>query len=220
MFRKLLFLLLIAFGSNAMAQVTTKSGKNEDKKVDQPIDYKAMGAPMPDLHLTVYIDTSKKDNPVPAAKSDTIAQKSKTGRKKKKHPAIENADAPVAKAQKKYLTNEDFDNGANLMVMMFNPTCSHCEDETELLEKNIFVFKKTKIILLANQMMWEYIPNFAKSFHVSEYPTITIGSDSSFINKVFLYQALPQINIYNTKRKLIKTFTGEVIIDSLRKYIE
>ncbi len=46
-----------------------------------------------------------------------------------------------------------------------------------------------------------------------------IGTDSSgFINNVFLYQSLPQINIYSPAHKLIKTYTGEVPIDSLKQY--
>jgi hypothetical protein len=54
-----------------------------------------------------------------------------------------------------------------------------------------------------------------------EYPIMYVGTDSGdFLNNVFLYSQLPQINIYDKKRKLLKTFTGEVAIDSLKKYIQ
>jgi protein-disulfide isomerase len=70
--------------------------------------------------------------------------------------------------------------------MMFNPTCSHCEDETALLEKNIALFKKTKMVLMANPIMWDYLPAFAKTFHIEDFHNITLGVDSAdFINKVF-----------------------------------
>jgi hypothetical protein len=57
--------------------------------------------------------------------------------------------------------------------------------------------------------------------HVQDYPFIKAGLDSSgFINNVFLYQTLPQINIYNAERRLLKTYAGEVPMDTLKKYIE
>ena len=105
--------------------------------------------------------------------------------------------------------------------MMFNPTCSHCEDETALLEKNIFMFKNTNLVLMANPGMKQYMPDFVNRLHITEYPSIHVGIDSAdFINKVYLYQTLPQINIYDRDRKLIKTFNGGVSVDSLKKYAE
>ena len=123
--------------------------------------------------------------------------------------------------RKKYMTNSDLDNGANLFVMMYNPTCSHCQDETMLLENNAFLFKRSKVLLLANIIMKPYLGDFIALTHADRYPFMYIGIDSAeFINKLFLYQSLPQLNIYNSERKLIRTYTGEVAIDSLKKYIQ
>ncbi len=240
MLRKLLFLSLFACSANAIAQVSITPIKTEVKKAADTTDYKLMGAPMPELNLKVYIDTARKENIVTVIEKDTSVMNGEstayiTGktdntkdtvvtshkrRKRAKKEENNTGQINIMSKTKPYMNTADFDNGANLFVMMFNPTCSHCEDETELLEKNISVFKKSKIILMANPMMWDYLPNFMKSFHVLDYPTITAGSDSSFINKVFLYQTLPQINIYDKDRKLIKTYNGEVMIDSLKKYAE
>ena len=120
-----------------------------------------------------------------------------------------------------YLTDKDVSNDANLLVMMFNPTCSHCEDETDLFEKNIFMFKKSNLVLMANPGMKPYLRDFVNRLHVNEYESIRVGIDSGdFISKVYLYGMLPQINIYDHDRKLLKTFNGSVKIDSLKKYIE
>lgn len=122
---------------------------------------------------------------------------------------------------KKYMTNSDFDNGANLFVMMFNPTCSHCQDETVILGKNGSLFKRSKVLLLANIIMKPYMGDFVALTHVDRHPFMYLGVDSTdFINNLFLYQQLPQLNIYNSERKLIRTYTGEVAIDSLKKYIQ
>jgi thiol-disulfide isomerase/thioredoxin len=122
---------------------------------------------------------------------------------------------------KPYITNEDLENKANLFVMMFNPTCSHCQDETLLLEKNIALFKKSKIVLVANKGMTSYLPDFMRQFKIMDYPCMQAGIDSTnFIDNTYLYGALPQIDIFDKHRKLIKVFAGEVVIDSLEKYIQ
>lgn len=216
MLRNLILFLFFVGGTGAFAQVADKPVKLPGKKEANPIDYTLMGAPMPQLRIMKYQDTNK----LKAALAESLANTPKHKKRKRKHQAEENG-IPFAVKDKIMLTDKDFDNGANLFVMMFNPNCSHCEDQTEHLEKNIFLFKKSKIILLANPVMWDYIPGFSKSFRIDEYPAITIGADSAdFINKVFLYKPLPQINIYDGQRKLIKTFTGGVLIDSLITYIQ
>ena len=74
---------------------------------------------------------------------------------------------------------------------------------------------------MANPGMKQYLPDFINRQHLYEYPAFQIGIDSSdFINKIYLFQMLPQINIYDHDRKLIKTYNGEVPIDSLKQYIE
>jgi hypothetical protein len=221
MFRILLFLAIIMGALNAVAQVGITPIRTAVKPTDEALDYKQMGAPMPPLKYIKFPDSNYKKVVVEVAKLDTGAPADKQPKKKRKHKKdVAMIPNGIAEAPK-YLTNQDFDNGANLFVMMFNPTCSHCEDETQLLEKNIFLFKRSKIILMANPVMWEYMPNFVKSFHIDEYTTISVGVDSSdFINKVFLYSSLPQINIYDHNRKLLKTYAGEVPIDSLKAFIE
>ncbi len=122
----------------------------------------------------------------------------------------------------KVFTHKSVDNGANLLVMMFNPQCGHCEDQAELLVKNIGVFKQSKLVMMVVPEMGIYLPNFIRSFRLNEYPeVIKVGVDSGgFIKNTFLYQALPQINIYNSDRRLIKTYCGGVSMDTLMQYIQ
>jgi thioredoxin-related protein len=118
------------------------------------------------------------------------------------------------------IVNKDAQYDGNLFIMFFNPTCGHCEEFTETLKKNIFLFKKTKVIMVAGSMMQPYLPDFIKKHELSKYPTLTMGVDSSeMINKMYLYQSLPQLNIYGKDRKLLKYYTGDIAIDSIRAYI-
>jgi hypothetical protein len=56
---------------------------------------------------------------------------------------------------------------------------------------------------------------------VSEYPSIKSGQDNSgFMDKTFNYGGLPQINIYDKNRKLLKIFNSDTPLDSLKPYIQ
>ena len=122
----------------------------------------------------------------------------------------------------KVITNSKLTSQANLLVMLFNPLCDHCQNETELLEKNIHLFKQSRLIMLAAPNMREQLAGFENSTHITNYAgKIWIGLDNnSTIDRLFIYNSFPQINVYNKKRKLIKIFSGDVPIDSLKRYIQ
>jgi hypothetical protein len=112
-------------------------------------------------------------------------------------------------------------NDANLFVMMFNPTCEHCEDMTRDLEKHIGLFKKSQIVLLAAPAMGPYLEYFDKTTHYTQFASLKVGVDSAkFIDRTFNYEPLPQINVYSKDRKLIRSFSGLNTVDSLRPYIQ
>ncbi len=130
-------------------------------------------------------------------------------------------DFMVVMKDGKVRTKKHFDNKANFFVMMFNPTCEHCQEETELFKKNIFLFKKTEILLVAAPVMRDYMEFFENVVRIQEYPSIQVSIDScKFIDRAFIYQNLPQLNIYDKDRKLLKIFTGDTPLDSLKQYIE
>ena len=131
-------------------------------------------------------------------------------------------DTPVGQDKPaKDITNNDVKNDANLFLMLFNPTCGHCEDMTKLIEDNIQLFKRSKVLLVAAPHMGEYLVAFEKGLRTNQYPQITVGLDSShLVDRTFMYMSLPQINIYNKDRILIKRFNGEVTLDSLKQYIQ
>jgi len=127
----------------------------------------------------------------------------------------------VVTIDRRNITAETVKNDANLFVMMFNPTCGHCEEMTMAMEQNIKLFKKSNIVLVASANMYENLEFFRKNVKASEFPAIKVGIDSAqFIDKSFNYNGLPQVNIYDHDRKLIKTFSGITTIDSLKQFIE
>lgn len=127
----------------------------------------------------------------------------------------------VVSPQKKVITQDDVANDANLLVMMFNPTCDHCIQTTQMLRDNLDRFEKTKIVLMATPNQIDNLGFFRSITEYNKFPKLQVGVDSAgFLDKTFLYQHLPQINIYDKHRKLIKVFTGDITIDSLKGLVE
>ena len=199
-------LLTIIFIFCAFSIQAQKKDHAKAKPVPAPIqakiDYTQLGTPMPQM-LLVTMDTVAKTIKNPGTWWSRLRHKNIT----------------VVNTNK--FTNEDFVNDANLIVMMFNPTCGHCIEETEVLKRNIDLFHKTQLILMANGKMREYLIPFIRERELKKFPSIKVGLDSAnFVNEAFLYRNLPQINIYNPERKLIKIYNGDVAIDSLKQYIQ
>lgn len=133
------------------------------------------------------------------------------------------APLPVIRAiteENTQVVNSDLQGDGNVLLMLFNPTCDHCIDMTSLMQKNIFLFKKTKVLLMASANMMPYLSYFKNTVKASEFPSFKVAIDSAkAIDVLFNYVTLPQINIYSPDHKLIKTFNGDVPIDSLKGYI-
>lgn len=218
MLRKLLFLFLVVSAAHGEAQnVRQTSPKSTEKQNGAEIDYKRVGSPLPPIRVIVYKDTAVQKG-MNTDNSTAAVPEEKTKRSRRKHKHAHEASETHGQG---VLTNKDLDNDANLFLMVFNPTCSHCQDETIMIENNFSLFKKSRLVLLATPVTQPYIGDFLVLTHLREHPEITVGVDSAgYMDKVFLYQMLPQINIYDHERKLLKTYTGEVVIDSLKQYIE
>lgn len=119
------------------------------------------------------------------------------------------------------IRNKDLGKKKNTLIMLFNPTCEHCQYQTNEFEKNLGMLKDVNFLLIAAPGMKEYLPTFESFTHVSKYPSLRMGLDScGYIEHVFTYTALPQINIYDRDNKLMKVFTGEVALDSFKQYVD
>ncbi len=127
----------------------------------------------------------------------------------------------IVTIDRKSVTTASVAGNSSLVVMMFNPVCGHCAEMTMAMEQNLSLFKKTPIVLVAAAGMFDYLKDFRKDVKADNYPALQIGVDSAqFIDKAFNYNGLPQVNIYDKDRKLIKTFSMITTIDSIKAFIE
>lgn len=120
-----------------------------------------------------------------------------------------------------HLTEKDLAGDGYLILMLFNPTCDHCEEQTRLFKEHLSAFKKTRLALLAAGSMVPHLGYFSQITQTADVPELIIGVDSAdYIDQTFQQVTLPQINVYNSERKLVDVFLGSTPLDSLQKYIE
>ncbi len=102
-------------------------------------------------------------------------------------------------------------------LMMFNPSCSHCQHETEELVKHIDDFKKIQIIMVSSMNM-DSIIKFRDQYHLTDHKNIVVGQDTDyFLFSYYQNHNLPFHAFYDKKRQLIKVFEGSAPIDSIKE---
>jgi hypothetical protein len=128
----------------------------------------------------------------------------------------------VVTPQGKSITNANVPAGKHFFLMIFNPTCEHCEDVTRNLELSYNRFAEGQILLTATAGMMPYMEFFGNTTKVFDYPKIQVGVDSAnLIDRIYNYGNLPQINVYSPAGKLVKIFNGgQTTADSLAVYLK
>ena len=158
-------------------------------------------------------DHTQPGTPMPAMRLGTVDTQSADFCRK--HPDL------VTAAHTRIYTGDDFMNKSPLLVMIFNPNCGHCEDQAERIMKRIDMFRRSKLVMITDTMNNVYLPHFIQAFGLDKHKdVVTVGADlNGFIKEAYLYQALPQICIYDKDRKLVRNFAGGAAMDSLAQYI-
>ena len=128
----------------------------------------------------------------------------------------------VVTPEGKSITNENVPAGKYFFLMIFNPTCDHCQDVTRNFELGYNRFAPGQLLLTATASMLPYMEFFGNTTKVFEYPNIQVGVDSAnLIDRIYTYGNLPQLNVYSPAGKLVKIFNGgETSMDSLATYLK
>ena len=99
--------------------------------------------------------------------------------------------------------------------MLFNPGCSHCQDETEELIKNIEYFKKIQIVM-STTMPYDSMLAFTEKYELNQYPNIIVGRDIHyFLPSFYKINNLPYLAFYSRSKELISTVEGALPIPQI-----
>lgn len=107
-----------------------------------------------------------------------------------------------------------------VMLMVFSPTCEHCQHETEAIVKNIDKFEKTTIVM-ATMMPYDSMMAFRGRYGLAQYKNIIMGQDVQFFLAPFYsIENLPFLAFYDKKGKLISVFAGSMPIEKVLTELE
>jgi thioredoxin-related protein len=102
-----------------------------------------------------------------------------------------------------------------VLVILFSPTCEHCQHETEEIIKKIDAFKKIQIVM-ATPMPFNQMKEFYAKYKLDQFENIKVGRDYQFfLPSFFMVRNLPYLAMYNKEGNLLKTFEGNMKIDDL-----
>jgi len=117
-------------------------------------------------------------------------------------------------------TKEDIKKKTPVMIMLFNPDCDHCREETEELIENIDRFKKVQIIM-TTFMPFEKMISFYTEYDLDKYDNIIVGQDYQFfLSTFYMISHLPFHAFYDKKKELISVFEGAMSTEKILAELE
>jgi peroxiredoxin len=119
-------------------------------------------------------------------------------------------------------------NGSNVSVktlsgkvalILFFPDCDHCQREAAQIQKNIAGFKDYTLYFISSAP-FEEINHFASTYQLQNYKNVIFArTEAKNVLDAFGPIETPTIYLYDKTGKLIETFSGEVAIEVVLKYI-
>jgi len=111
--------------------------------------------------------------------------------------------------------------GKPVMLMIVSPGCDHCEHMIDSVKRLIPRFVNTQVVVVTEARNKPNLGDFMKKMKLDKLPLFQqAGYDkSNLIFFIYSGNMLPQISFYNSKHKLVRSFSGNFPVDSLRSFI-
>jgi peroxiredoxin len=110
----------------------------------------------------------------------------------------------------------DFGNLKPIIIIYFHPECEHCRYEAAEIGQHAGDFDKCQLVMVTPDDSLLRIEAFCEQTHLWEIGNIEILTDKrNSFHEVFGKTAIPSVFIYNTKRKLVRYFTGETKTEAI-----
>jgi peroxiredoxin len=104
-------------------------------------------------------------------------------------------------------------------LILFFPDCDHCQREAAQIQKNINGFKDYTLYFISSAS-FEEINHFATTYQLHNYKNVVFArTESQNVIDVLGPIETPTLYLFDKNGKLIETFSGEVAIEVVLKYI-
>jgi thioredoxin-related protein len=119
-----------------------------------------------------------------------------------------------------FFTKTDLDKKASALLILFNPQCEHCQQETAAIIKHIDKFRHIQIVM-ATYAPFDSMMAFRERYQLANYKNIVVAQDTHyFLTSFFTIHSLPFLAFYNRKKELITVFEGSMPIEKVLAIFE
>ncbi len=119
-----------------------------------------------------------------------------------------------------FYTKADLPKKAAIMLMLFNPECEHCKQETEDLISKIDRFKNIQVVMATNTTFSRMLA-FRETYQLAKYKNIIVAQDTHyFLPTFYMIRNLPFLAFYNRKKELISVFEGTLPMEKVLQEFE
>lgn len=100
----------------------------------------------------------------------------------------------------------------SLLLIVFNPTCDHCQAEAKEITSNIEKLKDVTILMIASVQLKD-IHDFSIQYGMSELENVHFAYTSPLYGYQFFGGIqLPHLRLYDHELKMIKSFSGSTSV--------
>ena len=105
------------------------------------------------------------------------------------------------------------------MVIVFDPHCENCIEETKRLIAHIDVYKKIQV-LMVSPAPYSEIKQFHDELKIADYPNIIMGRDPGyFFGTFYKVRSFPSIFLYNKKGDFVRKFDGSTPVETIPSFL-
>jgi thiol-disulfide isomerase/thioredoxin len=122
---------------------------------------------------------------------------------------------------KKVFNTADIPANKNIILMMFNPTCEHCVEQTKLFIEREKEFPNTFFLFMTGDQMVDYASDYLVQSGFTNKENWVLGFDiNKATNGLFAYKALPQIMVYSQDKVLLDVFYKDTPINKILEALD
>lgn len=114
----------------------------------------------------------------------------------------------------------DIPAGKNTIFILFDPSCSHCQHETQALANNYDKIKDVNILYVSMNdpaLMVNFLPTFGKALDGKPNVEVLYDRNQEFIRNIHIPDIFPANYVFDANGKLVTYWEGEKHIDDIIK---
>lgn len=132
----------------------------------------------------------------------------------KRFPTLPPVQLLLGDSTTKY-TKDDIPKKKPVLLMLFSPDCSHCQQTAEEMAKRKDELKNIHIVMATLQSISE-MNAFTKKYGLDQMPNVVVGRDIYYFTPAFYaIKNMPYLAFYDRKGKLITGFEGSMPLNKI-----